>query len=59
MPINVMPHYPLYGHMAGIIGALTKRGCPIVGHLMTSEDVLNMAMISIYCTVTLCVSNSQ
>ena len=41
--------------MVGIIGALTERVCPIVGHLMTPEDVFNTAMISVYCTVTLCV----
>ena len=27
-PINVMPHYPAYGQMAGNIGALTEGGCP-------------------------------
>ena len=27
-PINIMPHYPPYGQMAGNIGALTEGGCP-------------------------------
>ena len=28
VPINIMPHYPPYGQMAGNIGALTEGGCP-------------------------------
>ena len=58
-PINIMPHYPPYGQMEGNIGALTEEAAPIVGHLITSEDILNTAMVSVYCTVTLCVSNPQ
>ena len=27
-PINIMPHYPPYGQMAGNIGALAEGGCP-------------------------------
>ena len=58
-PINIMSHYPPYGQMAGNIGALTKEAVPIVGHLISSEDTLNTAMVSVYCTVTLHGSNPQ
>ena len=43
-----MPHYPLYGQMVSNIGTLTEGGSPyVVGHLITSEDILNTAIVSI------------
>ena len=39
--------------MAGNIGALTKGGSPYSRALITSEDILNTAVVSVYCTVTL------
>ena len=46
--INSMPHYPLYGQMVSNIGTLTEGGSPyVVGHLITSEDILNTAIVSI------------
>ena len=45
------------GRMVGIVGALTKRGCPIVGHLMTPEDVLNRFPYTAQLHCVLCVKS--
>ena len=46
--------YSPYGQMVGMFGALTEIDCPyIVGHLITSEDALVVAMVSVYCIITL------
>ena len=51
------PQYKQLG--LSILEALTKGGCPYSQALVTPEDILTTTMFSIYCIVTLCVSNPQ